>query len=120
MIGNPRAWALCNCTAKPKPNRMENKVHIFDSNKMRVIEKASWSVGEFQAIESAPKPYMFTSSTPNNAKPRIISISTMREAAVTGPGSSRPNAESLSGDDTNVTAKQETREKRRAAGVDGP
>ena len=89
----PRAWARCSCTAKPKPNSMENRVHDFDSKKTRMIANASWSVGEFQATESAPKPYMFTKSTPNRAKPRTISTSTMREAGATGPVVTRLKAQ---------------------------
>ncbi len=68
---------------------MENRVHDFDSKKTRLIANATWSVGEFQAIESAPKLYMFTSSTPNRAKPRTMSTSTMREAGAAGPGARR-------------------------------
>jgi hypothetical protein len=71
---------------------MENRVHDFDSKKTRMIAKANRSPGWFQAIESAPKPYMFTSSTPNSAKPRTISTSTMREAGGIGPAVSRSPA----------------------------
>src|SRR6516164_4300178 len=72
---------------------MEKRVHDFDSKKTCMIANASLSLAEPQVMESAPKPYMFTRSTPNRAKPRTISISTMRESGATGPTVTRLNAE---------------------------
>src|SRR6516164_55318 len=71
---------------------MEKRVHDFDSKKTCMIANASLSLAEPQVMESAPKPYMFTRSTPNRAKPRTISISTMRESGATGPTVTRLNA----------------------------
>ena len=60
-----------------------NTVHDFDWQKTRMSANANWSAREFHTIESAPKLYMFTSSTPNRARSRTMSISTMREAGAT-------------------------------------
>ena len=57
-----------------------------------MIAYASLSVAEVQAMESAPKPDMFTSSTPNRATPRTASTAKIRESAATGPTVPRLNA----------------------------
>jgi hypothetical protein len=71
---------------------MENRVHDFHSKKIRMSPKAKRSAGAFHAIESAPKPYMFTSRTPKRAKPRTMSTSTIRDPGATGPRFVRLNA----------------------------
>jgi hypothetical protein len=51
---------------------------------IRFAENANWSMGSVQT-ELAPKLYMLTRRTPNNTKPRIMSIDSMRCPGSMGP-----------------------------------